>query len=341
VAFLVERLVIRPIRQLQQSANAIARGAYEVRIPTYHDDEVGDLSRAFNKMAQQVAEHTTLLEAKVKERTLALEQSNRLVQEANRKLGDSIDYASLIQQAILPDRVMSQRLGQGYSVLWRPRDVVGGDFYVFHDHQDGYLVGIIDCAGHGVPGALMTMLVRAAVDRAIHELGVQNPAKLLQHIDSTVRNMLNEESVSARVATNADAGLVFIPKQGGTLRFSGAKIPLYRVVDGAVERIKASRRALADGKVGEFENVDIDGGNSTFCLTTDGFLDQSGGHKRFGFGNKRFEQLLLQCSSLGLDDQIQQLEQSLLEYMGDNAQRDDITLLMFRVSDTAIGEKEC
>jgi serine phosphatase RsbU (regulator of sigma subunit) len=147
--------------------------------------------------------------------------------------------------------------------------------------------------------------------------------------------------VSARVATNADAGLVFIPKQGGTLRFSGAKIPLYRVVDGAVERIKASRRALADGKVGEFENVDIDGGNSTFCLTTDGFLDQSGGHKRFGFGNKRFEQLLLQCSSLGLDDQIQQLEQSLLEYMGDNAQRDDITLLMFRVSDTAIGEKEC
>ncbi|MBM6552276.1 biofilm regulation protein phosphatase SiaA [Marinomonas ostreistagni] len=328
--FAVDRLVLQPLRQLQQSAKAISQGSYEVRLPVKYDDEIGDLSRTFNHMAHQVESHTQELEYRVKERTQELEQSHERIKEANRQIGASIDYASLIQRAILPDRQMQQLLGDHHSVMWRPRDIVGGDFYVFHTNDQGCLLGIVDCAGHGVPGALMTMLMRAAIDKAINELGIDDPAKLLYAIDQTVRSMLHEDSSSHDVATNADVGLVYIPKTGDMLRFSGAKIALYASDGESVEKYASSKRALGDRKQGEFENRDLPLAGWTFYMTTDGYLDQAGGEKRFGFGNKRFEKLLVENAQRPLAEQSTRFAQVLDDYMGDLPQRDDITLLSFR-----------
>ena len=328
--FAVDRLVLQPLRQLQQSAKAISQGSYEVRLPVKYDDEIGDLSRTFNTMAQQVASHTAELESRVKARTQELEQSNAQIKEANRKIGDSIDYASLIQKAILPDRQMQQFLGEHHSVVWRPRDIVGGDFYVFHTNSEGCLLGIVDCAGHGVPGALMTMLMRAAIDKAVNELGISDPAKLLYSIDQTVRSMLHEENVSNQVATNADVGLVYIHQEGDTLRFSGAKIALYASDGEVVEKHQGCRRAIGDRKVGEYMNQDLPLSGWTYYMTTDGYLDQAGGDKQFGFGNKRFESLLLENAQRPLSQQTARFAEALDDYMGDLPQRDDITLLSFR-----------
>ena len=328
--FAVDRLVLQPLRQLQLSAKAISQGSYEVRLPIKYDDEIGDLSRTFNIMAQQVESHTAELEERVKARTQELEQSNAQIQAANRKIGDSIDYASLIQRAILPDRQLQQFLGEHHSVVWRPRDIVGGDFYVFHNNDQGCLLGIVDCAGHGVPGALMTMLMRAAIDKAINELGIADPAKLLYAIDQTVRSMLHEENTVNQVATNADVGLVFIRQAGDQLRFSGAKIALYASDGESVEKYAPSRRALGDRKQGEYENIDLPLSGRTYYMTTDGYLDQAGGDKMFGFGNKRFERLLLENAQRPLQQQTARFAEALEEYMGDLPQRDDITLLSFR-----------
>ena len=328
--FAVDRLVLQPLRQLQQSAKAISQGSYEVRLPVKYDDEIGDLSRTFNTMAQQVASHTAELESRVKARTQELEQSNEQIKEANRKIGDSIDYASLIQKAILPDRQMQQFLGEHHSVVWRPRDIVGGDFYVFHTNSEGCLLGIVDCAGHGVPGALMTMLMRAAIDKAVNELGIADPAKLLYAIDHTVRSMLHEENESSQVATNADVGLVYIHQAGDILRFSGAKIALYASDGEVVEKHQACRRAIGDRKVGEYVNQDLPLSGWTYYMTTDGYLDQAGGDKQFGFGNKRFESLLVENAQRPLSQQTARFAEALDDYMGDLPQRDDITLLSFR-----------
>ncbi|WP_067101051.1 biofilm regulation protein phosphatase SiaA [Marinomonas atlantica] len=328
--FAVDRLVLQPLRHLQMSAKAISQGSYEVRLPVRYDDEIGDLSRTFNLMAQQVESHTAELESRVKERTYELEQSNAQIKAANRKIGDSIDYASLIQRAILPDRQMQQFLGAHHSVVWRPRDIVGGDFYVFHTNDEGCLLGIVDCAGHGVPGALMTMLMRAAIDKAINELGIADPAKLLYAIDQTVRSMLHEEATGHQVATNADVGLVFIRHQGDQLRFSGAKIALYASDGTSVVKHAANKRALGDRKLGQYENVDLPLAGWTYYMTTDGYLDQAGGEKSFGFGNKRFEQLLVENTQSPLSEQTTRFAEALDEYMGDLPQRDDVTLLSFR-----------
>ncbi|WP_163007751.1 SpoIIE family protein phosphatase, partial [Pseudomonas viridiflava] len=91
---------------------------------------------------------------------------------------------------ILPDRQLTQSLGAHHFVLWKPRDVVGGDFYVFRSEGNNCLLGIMDCAGHGVPGALMTMLARAAIDLAITEAGPADPACILARTDSAIRAML-------------------------------------------------------------------------------------------------------------------------------------------------------
>src|SRR5690606_31252850 len=128
------------------------------------NDEIGDLTQAFDIMRQQVRSHTAELEDRVRSRTLELEQANSAMAATQKKIQASLDYAALLQRSILPERQLAHCLGDRHCLIWRPRDAVGGDFYVFHESEQGYLVGVLDCAGHGVPGALMTMLMHAIVD---------------------------------------------------------------------------------------------------------------------------------------------------------------------------------
>jgi serine phosphatase RsbU (regulator of sigma subunit) len=329
--YAVNRLVLRPIRNLQQSARAIADGRYDVSLPSGGADEIADLSRAFGVMAEKVRTHTEELESKVRERTRALEAANLAMASANKKIGDSIDYASLIQQAILPRRQMAQSLGARHFVMWKPRDVVGGDFYVFRAEGDNCLLGVMDCAGHGVPGALMTMLVRAAVDVAITEAGASDPARILSRTDAAIRGMLADMQLPHALATNTDCGLVYVDRAAGRLLFAGAKISLYESDGVDCREYRGARRALGDKRQGDYASQELPlSPGRTFYLTTDGFLDQAGGEHGFGFGSTRFIQMLKTVAGLPLAAQREALEQALAQYRGDLPQRDDITILSFR-----------
>ncbi|MEI2415223.1 biofilm regulation protein phosphatase SiaA [Orrella sp. JC864] len=329
--YLVERLVLAPLRRLQQSARAIAQGRYEVTLSDRGRDEIGELTRAFGLMAEKVRSHTAELEAKVRERTYKLEQANAEMAVAHKKIGDSIDYASLIQRAILPDRQLTQSLGERHFVLWKPRDVVGGDFYVFRADGANCLLGVIDCAGHGVPGALMTMLARAAIDGAISECGCSDPAAILQRTDQALRAMVADAQLPPALATNLDAGLVYVDRQGARLRFAGAKISLYASNGEQVREFKGGRRALFDRRAPEVRNLEAAlTPGWTFYLSTDGFLDQAGGEHGYGFGNTRFTQMLQECAKMPLSEQSGAFAATLQRYQGGNPQRDDITILAFR-----------
>lgn len=327
----VERLVLRPIRRLQQSARAVADGNYKVALPQRGNDEIADLSRAFNDMAARISAHTATLEDRVRERTTELEAANKAMAIAQKNLGDSIDYASLIQRAILPDRQMTHSLGEHHFVLWRPRDVVGGDFYIFRADGDNCLLGIMDCAGHGVPGALMTMLARAAIDTAIQEAGPGDPALILSRCDGAMRGMLAEAHLPRALATNADAGLVYVDRKRRRLLFSGARLSLY-VSDGTqVHEHKGVRRSLLDRRQGIFTNLELPlNPGHTFYLVTDGFLDQAGGDRGYGFGNDRFRDMLARHAAQPLSEQPALFTRTLAAYQGDHPQRDDITMLSFR-----------
>ena len=328
-AYVVDRLLLLPLRTLQQAAKAIAAGDYATRLPPPQGDELGELSAAFASMAEQVRRHTSELEGKVRERTAALERANGEMAAAHKQIDDSIDYASLIQRAILPDRELRAALGERQHVLWQPRDVVGGDFYLYREGSGGCLLGVVDCAGHGVPGALMTMLARAAIDHAIGVAGAADPAAILRETDRTVRGMLHEEQ--GALATNMDAGLVWLDRAARRLRFAGARIALFASDGNEVREYKGARRALADKRQGEYGNLEIEPQPGwTFYLCTDGVLDQTGGELGFGFGSRRFGDLLRSHARRPLAEQSERFVARLAAYRGGRPQLDDITVLSFR-----------
>lgn len=330
-SYSVERLVLRPLRTVQKSATAIAQGSFEIELPSGRRDEIGELARAFGVMADKVKRHTQELEAKVRERTAALELRNQEMAVAHKQINDSIDYARLIQRAFLPDQHMRQILEEGHFVLWRPRDVVGGDFYVFRSEGGRLLLGVVDCAGHGVPGALMTMLARSAVDQAINEVGLESPAALLAQSDRALRGLLDKRELPRALATNMDVGLVYIDRAAGLLRYAGAKVSLYWSDGDEVGEIKGSRHALVDRRRGHYADTELALDPScTYYLTTDGFLDQAGGEHGFGLGNRRFAALLRDNARRPMAEQAKALDEALDAYRGDLPQRDDVTLLSFR-----------
>lgn len=329
--YAVDRLILRPIKKLEHSASLIARGNFDVEIPTAGRDELGDLTTAFGIMAQQVQINTEKLDGLVRERTLALESANQSMRQAHKKINDSIDYASLIQKAILPTQQLAQQLGNNHFVLWRPRDVVGGDFYVCRAESQKLILGVVDCAGHGVPGALMTMLARAALDQAMTQVGLESPAKVLTTMDQIIRTMLNACELPKAIATNMDIGLACIDLDQKTLRYAGAKISLYWSNGDEIGEVHGGRRAIGDRKSTTFEDSELSmRAGTTYYLATDGYLDQAGGELGYGFGNSRFAQLLLAHAKRPMTEQAAALDEALNHYRGELPQRDDITILSFR-----------
>jgi serine phosphatase RsbU (regulator of sigma subunit) len=336
IAVATERLILAPLNRFKQSAQSIAAGHYDSPLPTSRRDEIGELSQAFSHMANQVQRHTRELEEKVRERTRALELANAEMAATQKKLNDSIDYASFIQRAILPDRQLDLHLEHHHGVLWRPRDTVGGDFYLFRPGRGGYLFGVVDCAGHGVPGSLMTMLARAILDHAILKLGHEDPAAILNETERQSRDMLRAEELPASVATNMDIGLAWVDLESRLVTFAGAKIGLYATDGSEIAHLAGGRRALGHKRPSEHVNQTaalLPGWTYTLC--TDGFFDQAGGDDGFGFGNSRFEALLKRHAHRPLDQQMAAFEGELLSYQGDLPQRDDITLLSFRFTETS------
>ncbi|WP_292937719.1 biofilm regulation protein phosphatase SiaA [Noviherbaspirillum sp.] len=327
----VNRLLIAPLLRLKQSAQQIAAGNYSVALPAGRADEIGELTDAFGTMARKVRTHTEELEEKVRERTQELVSANKEMTAANKKISDSISYASLIQRAILPDRQLTAALGDNHFVLWQPRDVVGGDFYVYREVEGGCLLGVVDCAGHGVPGAFMTMLARAAIDQAINEAGMADPAAILRRTDKAVRSMLQIDARQRHIAAMMDAGMAHIDFASGRVTFSGARIALYWSDGRQVDCIKGARRSLGERQQGEYSNATTELLPSrTFYLATDGFLDQAGGEKGFGFGNARFVDMLRQHANRPLAEQSGAFVSTLAAYQGAHPQRDDITIVCFR-----------
>ncbi|WP_319240008.1 biofilm regulation protein phosphatase SiaA [uncultured Propionivibrio sp.] len=330
-AYAVDRLVLKPLKELQRSASQMAQGNFDVSLPPVGRDELGDLSEAFGIMARQIRHNTEELETLVQARTQALEEANQDMRRAHKQINDSIDYASLIQKAILPNQQLAQQLGPHHFVLWRPRDVVGGDFYIFRSEGERHILGVVDCAGHGVPGALMTMLARAALDQAMTQSGIDSPADILAQTDASMRHMLSDCELPRAIATNMDIGLAFVVPDERRLRYAGAKISLYWSDGHEIGEIKGTRRAIGDRRIGHYENCDVEmKPGVTYYLATDGFLDQAGGELGYGFGNTRFAELLLAHARLPMAEQASALDEALTRYRGGLPQRDDVTILSFR-----------
>lgn len=318
---ILKRRIVGPIRRLLRESRQIRTEDPSSFFSTPGEDEISRLALGFNQVLRGMRQALADRDA-----------SNRDLLAARHQIDSSLRYANILQRSILPDRQLQESLGTEQAVLWLPRDSVGGDCYLVHRQAGQDLVGVADCAGHGVSGAMMTMLAQAALDRAIFERGLASPGALLESTDQALRLLLGEADSSRDVATSVDLALVVIDRPQRQLRFAGARIGLYWSDGRSIGHQPGGGRSLGDSRPGSFTDHTIPlEPCTTYTLSTDGLLDQGGGPEGFCLGRERFTQWLLELAPLPPAEQIRQVQQRLEQFRGPHPQRDDITLLAFRM----------
>jgi serine phosphatase RsbU (regulator of sigma subunit)/PAS domain-containing protein len=261
-----------------------------------------------------------------------LKQNEQRVANANRLILDSLRYASRIQSAVLPPRDAFTAATADHFLLWEPRDIVGGDFFWFRRGQEGCLVLVGDCTGHGVPGAFMTLIVTGLLDRIARDLPPE-PGRLLSNLHRELQGLLGQNEGVGQTDDGLDAGLCFLSKDGGKLIFAGARFGLWQARDGEVKEVKGERIGLGYRRVpanSTFSDITLDvAANDRFYLTTDGLIGQIGDARAHSFGKRRFAQFITQYHAHSMAEQKETLSRLFAHHQGRQPRRDDVMVLGF------------
>ncbi|MGB0521589.1 MAG: SpoIIE family protein phosphatase [Flammeovirgaceae bacterium] len=275
-------------------------------------------------------------------------KQNELLETTNRKITDSINYASRIQRAILGEEQLIEGNFKDAFLLFKPKDIVSGDFYWFTNckttdlKQRKKLLIAADCTGHGVPGAFMTVMGSSILNEIVNDHEVLAPNRILEALDAKVVAATNKQSLNGtthkqngRVNDGMDMQVLLIDSWNAKLYFSGAKNPLYRVRDGEIQMYKGSKFPIGSNqfrikKEFELEEIDMLPGDK-FYIASDGYQDQFGGPEGRKFLRKRFRSILLDTSHLPMAKQKQELEKAFLNWKGSCKQTDDILVIGFEV----------
>lgn len=269
---------------------------------------------------------------KLEEQNIELAAQKLIIQEKNDSITESIDYAKSVQGALLQFDVSDQYKGD-FFILFKPKDIVSGDFFWFSEINDWQIVAAVDCTGHGVAGAFMTVIGHSSLDQIIRKENLSEPALILAELDKQVQSATNQSQ-----RTTADHGmdvcLCAIDRKNNKLHFSGANRPLFYFREGELNVVKGTKRTIGDNNSAEtdFEQHEITyQTGDIFYLFSDGFPDQFGGdkNKKFMLGN--FKKLLEEVHLLDLNSQKDQLESNLNQWMKATEQTDDILVLGFKV----------
>lgn len=267
------------------------------------------------------------LEQKVTERT-------REIAQKNSEIIESIQYAERIQQSLLPpERQLRQALPEHF-VLYLPRDIVSGDFYWHHQTAEHCFIAVADATGHGVPGALMTIIGHDGLNQLVVEQGETEPERILELLDGVVRRALKQDDSGPGADDGMDVALCRISKDASRVVFAGAGRPLWLMNGEEWREIKGDRRGIGGRHSGSRKTftrheLKLDR-PATFFLITDGFSDQpnSAGKK---FGSARLKETVRTLVGEPPQTQLETLKSELDRHRGEEAQRDDITVVGFRL----------
>lgn len=291
---------------------------YDDIIVTDNDLLVGTVS------VQKMLE--TLSEVAIRERDAA--------KADNKRIQDSLRYAKLIQKAMLPSKEKLEKFLQESFYIWLPRDMVGGDMFLMEPCKDGFALAVMDCTGHGVPGAFMTMIASSPL-RIMMEKAVYSPAEMLKHLNTAVKTTLHQDSPFALSDDGLDIAVCLFNQSQNILTYAGARLPLVYIHHDKIHVIKGNKQSIgyidSDLNYCYTDHQIHVTNNMRFYLYTDGIVDQLGGSDRFPFGASRFCNLLLQISPLSFLEQENTIIETFQKHKGENDQQDDITVIGFRL----------
>lgn len=266
----------------------------------------------------------------------------KIVEEQNRDILDSINYAQRIQHAVLPSQDEMHKLFPQSFVFFRPRDIVSGDFWWIGQSGDTKIVAVADCTGHGVPGAFMSLIGNTALNEVVKEKHISDPGEILTQLAHNIVAALKQEnktdapevSTSGVVKDGMDIALCCIDEKAGVLKYSGANNPLYFIRNGKMEEIKGDRQPVGifDGELKPFTVhtlllKDID----AVYIFTDGFADQFGGESGKKFKYSQLKQLLFDRHKKSPSEQEQDLEAVFQKWRGNLDQVDDVLVAGIKI----------
>jgi serine phosphatase RsbU (regulator of sigma subunit) len=287
------------------------------------------------KFISRLSHMTVTLEEQVTVRTVQYEEANNQLMLQNSRIMDSIDYAQRIQKSILPSPGTLQALLPDSFLLWQPRDAVGGDFFWLNSYHNTLILAVIDCTGHGVPGAMMTMTVNALFNHIFHEHWNSNPADLMMGLHLELQATLNQDRHDSLSDDGLDMSLYCIDRERGLILFTGARQDAWYSDDGKIVTVKGDRHSIGyrhsfvDFQFTVHELPAVKG--EMFYLCTDGYIDQIGGPREFPMGKTKFKKLLTEIHREQPDTQKKRLLEEFERYRGDHEQRDDVTVTGFRI----------
>lgn len=317
-------------------------------------------SRNHNVLEEELVQQKKSIEAQNEEITTinsSLELKNAIIEEKNYQIQDSILYAKHIQTALVPDpEDVKAALPESF-IFWQPKDIVSGDFYwytqtaprpIYEETQtfEGYqrifkgfdtektVITAVDCTGHGVPGAFMSMLGANALNRIVEQEGITEADLILQHLHKNVQDALRQRTTENR--DGMDIALCVIDKETKTVEFAGAKNPLFYIQNNELHQIKGDMMPIGGHHWEKQERmftkhtIKVDQ-PTVFYMFSDGFRDQFGGPREKKFMLRPFKELLLRIHQLPFDEQHDELEKVLNDWKGYIPQTDDVIVVGFKM----------
>ncbi|HZK56694.1 MAG TPA: PhnD/SsuA/transferrin family substrate-binding protein [Clostridia bacterium] len=263
-----------------------------------------------------------------------LNTSHIELEKANNLLTESMQYARIIQESLLPNQRVLDGVVADFAVLWEPLNIIGGDYYWMEQVDGKALIFVADCTGHGIPGAMVTMVLSASLDFILHEEGLTDPEQILMEIDQAVRSRLRQDEPGSTSDDGLEAAVCIYDPCTGVLSFAGAGLPLLWVKGENGHLIRGDKaclgyRTLRPRVPFEVHELVIEP-DMTLYMFTDGITDQMGGTPRRLFGRRRLIDLIAGLSQQSLAEQIPAIEDCLRSYRQNENVRDDMTLIGFR-----------
>jgi ligand-binding sensor domain-containing protein/serine phosphatase RsbU (regulator of sigma subunit) len=280
---------------------------------------------------RKLIEKQIQLEEIVDERTKELKEEKEIVEEKNREILESITYAKRIQSAILPQPKLVKEFLEDSFILYKPKDIVAGDFYWLEVVGDTVLFAAADCTGHGVPGAMVSVVCNNGLNRAVREHKLILPNEIL---DKTRQLVIEEfEKSDEEVKDGMDISLCALDTKTNTLKWSGANNPLWILRKGDLIEHKADKQPIGkhfDSKPFSLIEVQLEK-NDIIYIFTDGYQDQFGGPKEKKFRAAQMKELFLSLTSKTMEEQRKLIDVAFEDWKGELEQVDDVCVIGVRI----------
>ncbi|MEO6305656.1 MAG: SpoIIE family protein phosphatase [Bacteroidia bacterium] len=270
-------------------------------------------------------------EQQIKEQKVQLESAYEEMTAQKHDIVSSINYAQKIQLAVLPALdTIARNIPQSF-VLYKPKDIVSGDFYWFYEiDKDNYIIVCADCTGHGVPGAFMTVIGSNLLNQTVIDNKIYQPEAILVEVDRLLNTTLKQDKEKAGVQDGMDLSLLKVNRATKELIITSAKRPVVFIRDNELQELKGNKSSIGGMREGDkkFNEVKINyKENDQFFFFTDGYHDQFGGDKGKKFSTKRLKEILLGICTLPIEEQKQKLDTVITKWRGNLEQVDDILVI--------------